>query len=106
MDGGAMRLFIVLASVSFVLSSTIADACISDYDCGYGRKCIKAAGDINANGVCVQPVDSNGNKDYRANSNWGKSQPTAVKSCQFDTDCGIGGSCMKKSGSIYGICFK
>lgn len=30
--------------------------------------------------------------------------PTLSFACSFDTDCGIGSKCIKKSGQIYGYC--
>ena len=29
---------------------------------------------------------------------------TTVRACSFDTDCEPGSKCLKKSGSIYGVC--
>lgn len=94
-----MRFLILLVS----LYSFGALACLNDYACGYGRKCIKPAGDYSVQGTCVTPVNEYGTQDY---SYQPQGQPTTVKGCQFDTDCGIGASCMKKGGSIYGVCLK
>ncbi len=30
--------------------------------------------------------------------------PGAAFACSFDTDCGVGNKCVKKSGQIYGFC--
>ncbi len=78
--------------------------CFSDFDCGYGNKCVKASRDINITGVCVTPSDKFGSPrpDYSAP----KPEPSKVRGCSFDTDCDIGFSCMKRNGQIYGICVK
>jgi hypothetical protein len=78
--------------------------CNSDFDCGFGNKCVKASRDINITGVCVTPSDQFGNSrpDYSAP----KPEPSKVRGCSFDTDCNIGFSCLKRNGQIYGICVK
>lgn len=78
-------------------------ACYTDYDCGYGNKCVKSSGDYNVTGVCVSGSNTYGvtPPGYNMGSN-----PTIVKSCSFDTDCTYGYSCMKRSGQLTGICVK
>lgn len=78
--------------------------CFSDIDCGIGKRCIKARGDINITGTCVTPSDEFGTPQIDTSTP--RSQPTNVAGCSFDTDCPIGFSCMKRSGQIYGICVK
>jgi hypothetical protein len=90
--------------ILFLLIGNASAACNSDFDCGFGNKCVKASGDINITGVCVTPSDQFGNKTYDYSPP--NSQPQNVGNCSFDTDCGIGFSCMKLSGQIYGICVK
>lgn len=101
-----MKLLVSL--VAFVLllmaSQTVYAACYSDFDCGFGKQCVKARDDINITGVCVTPSDDFGNPQI--NTSTPRSQPRDVKGCSFDTDCSIGFSCMKRSGQIYGICVK
>jgi hypothetical protein len=95
----------ILTVASTTLCIGVANAgCYSDFDCGYGNKCVKASGDINITGVCVRPSDQFGNPkpDYSAP----QPQPQKVRGCSFDTDCGIGFSCLKRNGQIYGICVK
>lgn len=94
-----------LVILGTILGNGIALAsCYSDFDCGYGNKCVKASGDINITGVCVRPSDQFGNPkpDYSAP----QPQPQKVRGCSFDTDCDIGFSCLKRNGQIYGICVK
>jgi len=90
-----------------ILYSVPALSCNSDYECGYGKHCVKPSGSISLTGTCVTPSDEFGNKDYSADSDWGSGYGAKkVKSCSFNTDCAIGFSCMKKSGELYGICVK
>jgi len=85
-------------------SGSALGACYNDFDCGFGNKCVKASGDVNITGVCVTPSDQYGNRSYDYTPP--QSRPQNVGNCSFDTDCGIGFSCMKRSGQIYGICVK
>jgi hypothetical protein len=95
---------IVFFGIFFLLHDIASAACNSDFDCGFGKKCVKASGDINITGICVSPSDQFGNKIYDYSTP--RSQPHNVGNCSFDTDCGIGFSCVKRSGQIYGICVK
>lgn len=95
---------IVVFGIFFLLHGIASAACNSDFDCGFGKKCVKASGDINITGICVSPSDQFGNKIYDYSTP--RSQPHNVGNCSFDTDCDIGFSCVKRSGQIYGICVK
>lgn len=96
----------ILVLLSF-LFGVPAIACNSDYDCGYGKHCVKSEKDYSLQGTCVVPVNEYGQKDYDADRTWGNSYgPKDAESCQFNTDCPIGYNCMKRAGSIYGICMK
>lgn len=99
-----MTMGMLIALCALVASGLTLAECYSDFDCGYGNKCVKASGDINITGVCVKPSDQFGNpkQDYSAP----QPQPRKVRGCSFDTDCGIGFSCLKRSGQIHGICVK
>jgi len=99
-----MFIRVLLIFLFVFLHFNINAACYSDFDCGFGNKCVKAAGTYNVTGVCVTPSDQFGNKTYNYSPPQG--QPHTVNSCSFDTDCSIGFSCMKRSGQIYGICVK
>ena len=79
-------------------------SCYSDIECGIGRRCVKARGDINITGICVTPSDEFGTPQIDTSTP--RTQPRNVTGCSFDTDCSIGFSCMKRSGQIYGICVK
>jgi len=83
---------------------TITLACSFDTDCDPGSKCLKRGANIY--GVCAGGI-SPGNKNDRepvyapldVNRTYGNT-------CSFDTDCGPGSKCAKKSGSIDGVCLK
>lgn len=99
-----MNKVILIFSIFFSLG---AIACNSDYQCGYGNRCVKAEGDFHFDGICVQVKDEYGNKDYNSDSTWGGGYgPKEISSCTWDGDCGIGGKCFKRSGSYNGICLK
>ena len=70
MGANAMRRIVTALMIAFaILCNGVAIAdCYSDFDCGYGNKCVKASGDINITGVCVRPSDQFGNPkpDYSA----------------------------------------
>lgn len=77
--------------------------CVSDAQCGAGRKCVKPKGGIDVYGTCVQPVDEFGQQIYVPSSSFG---PTEVPGCSFTPDCAIGFECQKKPGQIEGLCIK
>ena len=97
-----------LLMISCALFSTMTLACNTDYECGYGNKCVKASGTSGFQGSCVTPTNEYGQRDYNASyDNWGSSYgPKEVSSCQFNTDCSIGYRCFKEAGQIYGLCSK
>jgi len=87
--------------IGALIRMSVAHAeCYSDFNCGYGNKCVKASGDINITGGCIRPSDQfgNPNPDYSA--------PQHVRGCSFDTNFGIGFTCLKRNSQIYGICVK
>ncbi len=89
---------------AIICNGSALAGCYSDFDCGFGNKCIKATGDINITGICVRPGDEFGNP--KPNYSAPQPQPQKVRGCTFDTDCGIGFSCIKRDGQIHGICVK
>ncbi len=94
----------LFVSLLMLISGTAFAECYSDFDCGFGNKCIKASGDINLTGICVTPTDQFGTQKY--DNTAPSAQPRNIQGCSFDTDCSIGFSCVKRSGQIYGICVK
>lgn len=90
----ALLLFAVLPAACF--------SCSFDTDCSVGSVCVKDAGQIY--GYCaggMNPGNSNDREPVRDSMDLtGK----AGNTCSFNTDCGIGGRCLKESGYIDGVC--
>ena len=96
-----MKSFVIIVIFLFSLLSTPTFACQFDTDCNVGSKCYKPGGSIY--GWCVGGLNP-GNQNDRTPAR----DPLDVtrkkgNTCQFDTDCGPGGQCIKGSG-IYGTC--
>ena len=95
------RFAIPLAGAALAMS-TSAHACMFDTDCQVGSKCLKSSGSLY--GYCVGglfPGNSNDRKPARNPLDLTGKQGST---CSFDIQCGIGGKCVKSSGSIYGTC--
>jgi hypothetical protein len=96
----------IILSIFILIVSFNALACMNDFECGNGNKCVKPEDSININGTCVTPTDEFGNRDYSAEASPPNIEPHEVQGCMFDSDCDIGFSCMKKSEEIKGVCIK
>jgi hypothetical protein len=85
-------------TVAFLLFAVNASACMSDYNCPYGQKCVKAP--YQYHGSCMEVVNRYGQRsfDYRPNGDIDSGQAE----CRFDTDCDIGFRCDR----YYKKCFK
>ncbi len=99
-----MRVRFALLAVLLCGVGNAYSACRSDYDCGYGNRCVKPRDGIGLTGICVTPTDQFGNRTFSVPPP--SSQPHKVEQCSFDTQCGIGYSCVKQGNQIYGICVK
>lgn len=98
----------LIACFFLVIFSNNSFACFSDFECGYGNRCVKPSGSINMNGVCIEPTNNYGVRDYSSSYNtYGRNVgPQEIDGCSFDLDCPIGFSCLKRSGELQGICIK
>lgn len=77
-------------------------ACQFNTDCEPGSKCVKKSGQID--GYCaggISPGNDNDRKPYEDRLDPNR---TAGDTCSFDTDCGPGSKCAKRSGSVNGVC--
>jgi len=77
-------------------------ACQFDTDCNPGSTCLKSG--YNIYGSCVGGINP-GNKNDRKPVRY-RNDLTGKKgnTCKFNTDCGVGGKCVKSSYSISGTC--
>lgn len=93
-----------LILVAFVLIgfSKISLACSFDTDCNIGSKCMKSSGSLY--GYCMGGLNPGNQNDRRPARNPLDMTGKQGNTCSFNTDCGIGGKCVKGSGSIYGTC--
>ena len=93
---------VLLAILLFTQQNGIA--CQYDTDCNPGSQCLKASGSIN--GVCAGGISPGNNNDRKPVYLPTDPNRTYGNTCQFDTDCGPGSSCVKGSVGIYGTCMK
>jgi len=94
---------VILIGILAVFVFTNTWACINDFQCGFGNICVKSKDSASMNGICVTPTDKFGNKQYGVTPS---SEPRKVTGCNFNTDCDVGFSCMKRVGELSGICMK
>ncbi|MDX9798740.1 MAG: hypothetical protein RBT05_07775 [Bacteroidales bacterium] len=74
--------------------------CSSDFECGMGKKCVKAR--LESSGVCMNTVDEYGVKTYDVpDANIGINMDLQGQ-CSFDTDCPMGFRCDRE----YKVCVK
>lgn len=88
--------------VVLLVIPSLSLACSFDTDCNVGSRCIKESGALE--GICIgglYPGNDNDRKPYKPRLDLNKK---IGNTCSFNTDCGVGGRCVKSEGSIYGVC--
>ena len=88
--------FIYAIIVSNLLS------CQFDTDCNPGSKCVKSG--YSLYGSCVGGLSPGNSNDRQPVRYYDDITGKKGNTCQFDTDCGAGGNCVKSGYSIYGTC--
>lgn len=94
------KLFRTLLASSALIAVN-AYACQADNDCAVGSRCVRTAGQLN--GSCQgggNPGNQNDKNPYR---NPGDYSGKKGNTCVINTDCGIGGKCVKGS-NYFGYC--
>ena len=92
---------LIFIVVAFAISSS-ALACQYDMNCGFGARCVKTFGSVY--GYCVGGNNPGNSNDERPARNPFDMTGKQGNTCQFDIQCGPGGSCVKTNMSMYGTC--
>lgn len=104
-----MKKLLKYAAAATLLISGMVSACEFDTDCSPGSKCVKKKYQLE--GVCaggISPGNSNDSRPYNPEPYTKPRFKTESEgdTCSFSTDCSVGESCIKSSGSISGVCMK
>jgi len=91
----------ILITLSALWAPLIAHACTFDTDCELGSQCVKTQEAIN--GACVGGMFPGNSNDSEPAYNPGDANGTYGNTCSFDSDCGMGTTCVKEGG-VFGAC--
>lgn len=97
-----MKKMMFITLLLLIALQKVSIACEFDTDCSPGNKCLKSSGSIY--GVCTGGIDPGNNNDRQPVYSPTDPNRTTGNTCQFNTDCGPGSTCLKGSGSIEGAC--
>jgi len=91
-----------LVTAAVLLLGAAALACQFDTDCQPGSRCAKSSGSLY--GVCAGGLSPGNSNDQVPVRSWNSLHEKVGDTCSFDTDCDIGGKCVKGSGALEGVC--
>lgn len=85
-----------------MMTSITAYACQFSTDCEVGSECIKDPGQLY--GYCAGGISPGNSNDKTPVYDPLDANHTTGDTCSFNLDCGVGGKCLKESGSLDGVC--
>ncbi len=95
-----MKKSLIIASL-LLAGITSLSGCQFDTDCNVGSQCVKSG--YNIYGSCVGGLNPGNSNDRQPVKYYNDISGKKGNTCQFNTDCGAGGQCVKGYG-IYGTC--
>jgi hypothetical protein len=97
-----MRTLMIVLLIALALAATESHACQFDTDCSVGSVCLKRG--YNMYGVCAGGMQPGNSYDRIPTYNELQPQRNSGGTCQFDVQCGPGGSCVKSGFNMLGVC--
>lgn len=91
---------LILTAIAF--TSFSAFGCSFDTDCAPGNRCLKNGAALY--GMCVGGLTPGNDYDSQPVYNPYQAGSQAGNTCSFSTQCGVGESCVKRWGALYGTC--
>ncbi|QUT04069.1 hypothetical protein KFK14_13020 [Sphingobium phenoxybenzoativorans] len=99
-----MKIITSIILLTAAALSDLAAACSFNTDCQPGSQCLKQSGQIY--GICAGGLNPGNSNDRVPVQSPLDTNGTYGDTCSFNTDCGPGSQCMKRSGSINGVCVR